>query len=79
VSWLEPDPAHKSYGVGATEVLDGRDADVSVVAGTVVAILGPSGLDKSTHFTTEGSPEEPASGEVLMDGASGSLDWSRSR
>src|SRR5665647_504062 len=44
------------------------DADLSVRAGVLVAVMGPSGSGKSTLLTIAGTLEEPTSGSVLIGG-----------
>ena len=45
------------------------DIDLSVDAGSLVAVMGASGSGKSTLLTIAGSLEAPTSGEVLVGGA----------
>jgi putative ABC transport system ATP-binding protein len=68
MSFLELRRVSKSYGEGATEVHALADIDLSVVRGSLVAVMGPSGSGKSTLLTIAGSLEKPTSGEVLIDG-----------
>lgn len=58
----------KVYGKGENEVraLDG--VSFSVEKGEFVAIIGPSGLGKSTLLHILGAVDEPSSGKVFMDG-----------
>jgi len=42
--------------------------DLSVDAGTLVAVMGASGSGKSTLLTIAGSLEDPSAGEVYIDG-----------
>src|SRR5690606_1624029 len=65
---LELRHVSKVYGAGATEVHALRDVNLAVYPGELVAIMGPSGCGKSTLLTIAGTPEEPTSGEVLVDG-----------
>jgi putative ABC transport system ATP-binding protein len=58
----------KSYGDGAGEVLALHDADLTVNAGELVAIMGPSGSGKSTLLTIAGTLEQATSGVVTVDG-----------
>jgi putative ABC transport system ATP-binding protein len=69
MSFLELQHVSKTYGEGPTEVEAITDVDLSVERGSLVAVMGPSGSGKSTLLTIAGSLEEPASGEVLIDGA----------
>jgi len=66
---LELRGVSKVYGSGAAEVHALRQADLSVEAGSMVAVMGPSGAGKSTLLMIAGSLEDPASGEVLVEGA----------
>ena len=65
---LELRDLSKVYGEGPTEVraLDG--VDLSVDAGELVAVMGPSGSGKSSLLTIAGSLEQQTSGEVLVGG-----------
>ena len=65
---LEMTKVSKSYGVGPTAVLALEDADLTVLAGELVAIMGPSGSGKSTMLTIAGTLEAPTAGEVRIDG-----------
>ena len=57
----------KSYGDGRhIEVLTGLDLDV--VAGEVVAIVGKSGVGKSTLLHVLGTLDQPSGGQVFFDG-----------
>ena len=68
MSYLEMHGVSKVYGEGATEVNALTDVDLSVDAGSLVAVMGSSGSGKSTLLTIAGSLEAPTSGEVLVDG-----------
>ena len=65
---LELHGVTKVYGDGAAEVHALRGVDLSVKAGAMVAVMGPSGSGTSTLLTIAGSLEEPTSGEVLIGG-----------
>src|SRR5215467_6857396 len=65
---LELRGVSKVYGSGPAEVYALRQADLSVAAGSMVAVMGPSGSGKSTLLMIAGSLEDPASGEVLVEG-----------
>src|SRR5580698_5620490 len=65
---LELRGVSKVYGSGPAEVHALRQADLSVEAGAMVAVMGPSGSGKSTLLTIAGSLEDPTSGEVVVCG-----------
>jgi putative ABC transport system ATP-binding protein len=69
MSLLELRGVSKVYGAGPTEVHALSSVDLSVDAGSLVAVMGASGSGKSTLLTIAGSLEEPSGGEVLVDGA----------
>jgi putative ABC transport system ATP-binding protein len=68
MSYLELRDISKVYGDGAAEVHALRRVDLSVDAGTLVAVMGASGSGKSTLLTIAGSLEDPTSGEVYVGG-----------
>jgi len=68
MSYLELRDISKVYGEGAAEVHALRRVDLSVEAGSLVAIMGASGSGKSTLLTIAGSLEDPSSGEVYIGG-----------
>lgn len=70
MSYLELRHISKVYGEGAAEVHALQHVDLSVDAGSLVAVMGASGSGKSTLLTIAGSLEEPTSGEVVIDGRS---------
>ena len=65
---LELRSISKVYGKGAAEVQALRDVSLSVAAGEMVAVMGPSGSGKSSLLTIAGTLEEPTSGAVLIAG-----------
>jgi putative ABC transport system ATP-binding protein len=68
VSYLELRDISKVYGEGAAEVRALQRIDLSVDAGSLVAVMGASGSGKSTLLTIAGSLEDPSSGEVYVEG-----------
>ena len=70
MSYLELRDISKVYGEGAAEVRALQRIDLSVDAGSLVAVMGASGSGKSTLLTIAGSLEDPTSGEVYVDGRS---------
>jgi putative ABC transport system ATP-binding protein len=69
MSYLELHGITKVYGDGAAEVHALSDIELSVDAGSLVAVMGASGSGKSTLLTIAGSLEDPTSGEVYVGGA----------
>lgn len=65
---LELRSVSKVYGRGAAEVQALRDVSLTVKAGEMVAVMGPSGSGKSSLLTIAGTLEEPTSGAVLVNG-----------
>ncbi|HEX3840981.1 MAG TPA: ABC transporter ATP-binding protein [Acidimicrobiales bacterium] len=70
MSFLEMRYVSKFYGEGPTEVQALSDVNLSVDAGSLVAVMGASGSGKSTLLTIAGSLEKPTRGDVLVGGAS---------
>ncbi len=68
MSVLELRSISKVYGRGAAEVQALRDVSLTVAAGEMVAVMGPSGSGKSSLLTIAGTLEEPTSGAVLVNG-----------
>ncbi len=68
MSYLELRDITKVFGEGAAEVHALRRVDLSVDAGSLVAVMGASGSGKSTLLTIAGSLEDPTSGEVYVGG-----------
>ncbi|HXA75400.1 MAG TPA: ABC transporter ATP-binding protein [Acidimicrobiales bacterium] len=68
MSYLELVGITKVYGDGATEVHALSNIDLSVDAGSLVAVMGASGSGKSTLLTIAGSLEDTTSGEVYVGG-----------
>jgi putative ABC transport system ATP-binding protein len=68
MSYLELRDISKVYGEGATEVHALEHIELSVDAGSLVAVMGASGSGKSTLLTIAGSLEDSTGGEVYIDG-----------
>jgi len=68
MSVLELRSISKVYGRGAAEVQALRDVSLTVRAGEMVAVMGPSGSGKSSLLTIAGTLEDPTAGAVLIDG-----------
>ena len=68
MSYLELRDISKAYGEGVAEVHALQRIDLSVDAGSLVAVMGASGSGKSTLLTIAGSLEDPTSGEVYVEG-----------
>ena len=68
MSYLELRDVSKVYGEGAAEVHALQHIDLSVDAGSLVAVMGASGSGKSTLLTIAGSLEDPSGGEVYIEG-----------
>ncbi|MCU1356473.1 MAG: transporter related protein [Acidimicrobiales bacterium] len=66
---LELRQVSKVHGEGPTAVHALREVDLTVAAGELVAIMGPSGSGKSSLLTIAGSLEEATSGDVAINGA----------
>jgi putative ABC transport system ATP-binding protein len=69
MSYLELRGVSKTYGQEPNEVHALSDINLSVDAGSLVAVMGASGSGKSTLLTIAGSLEAPTLGDVLLDGA----------
>ncbi|HEY3941584.1 MAG TPA: ABC transporter ATP-binding protein [Acidimicrobiales bacterium] len=68
MSYLELRGITKVYGEGAAEVHALSGVDLSVEAGSLVAVMGASGSGKSTLLTIAGSLEDATTGEVSVGG-----------
>jgi putative ABC transport system ATP-binding protein len=68
MSYLDLHDISKIYGDGAAEVRALDRIELSVDAGSLVAVMGASGSGKSTLLTIAGSIEDPSSGEVYIGG-----------
>jgi putative ABC transport system ATP-binding protein len=69
MSYLELRGVSKTYGQGPNEVHALSEINLSVDAGSLVAVMGASGSGKSTLLTIAGSLEAPTLGDVLLEGA----------
>jgi putative ABC transport system ATP-binding protein len=69
MSYLELRGVSKTYGQEPNEVQALSDINLSVDAGSLVAVMGASGSGKSTLLTIAGSLEAPTLGDVLLNGA----------
>jgi putative ABC transport system ATP-binding protein len=68
MSVLELHEVHRVHGRGETAVHALRGVTLSVAAGELVAVMGPSGLGKSTLLNLAGGLDRPTHGEVAVDG-----------
>ena len=68
MSYLELCGITKVYGEDAAQVVALANVDLSVDAGSLVAVMGASGSGKSTLLTIAGSLEDTTSGEVYIGG-----------
>ena len=69
VPFLEARGIVKSYPVGQTSLTVLRDLDLSVDAGEMVAIVGASGVGKSTLLHVLGGLDRADAGTVAIGGA----------
>jgi len=59
----------RTYKQGAAELHILREAELSIAAGEIVALVGPSGAGKSTLLHVAGLLEMPDGGDVELNGA----------
>ena len=67
---IELKQVEKYYRRGVEEVRALRGIDLSISAGELLAIIGPSGAGKTTLLHILGCLDQPTKGEVLFDGVS---------
>ena len=67
---LEARDLRKRYRRGDTEVTALDGVDLTLTAGSFVAVVGPSGCGKSTLLHLCGGMDRPTAGEVRLDGQS---------
>ena len=69
MAFLEARGIVKTYLVGGTSLAVLRDLDLQVDAGEMVAIVGASGVGKSTLLHILGGLDRASGGDILIDGA----------
>lgn len=65
---LKVEHVSKIYGAKETQVKALDDVSFTVEKGEFVAIVGPSGSDKSTLLHILGGVDRPTSGQIILDG-----------
>src|SRR5206468_264119 len=69
MAFLEARGIVKTYLVGGTSLAVLRDLDLQVDAGEMVAIVGASGVGKSTLLHILGGLDRASGGDIVIDGA----------
>ncbi len=67
---MEARELHKSFTLGPVTIKVLKGLDLGVASGEMVAVVGASGVGKSTLLHILGSLDKPTSGEVLFKGES---------
>jgi lipoprotein-releasing system ATP-binding protein len=65
---LQAVDVHKSYVIGSSRLEVLRGANLTVPRGELLAVVGASGVGKSTLLHVLGALDEPDSGQVLLNG-----------
>jgi len=65
---IELRAVHRSFEEDAARVEALRGIDLTIARGEFVSVIGPSGSGKSTFLNVIGALDQPASGEVILDG-----------
>ena len=68
IPFIEVTALNKRYRVGTQDIHVLRDLDLAVDAGEMVAIVGASGVGKSTLLHLLGGLDRPESGQVVVQG-----------
>jgi lipoprotein-releasing system ATP-binding protein len=68
VSLLIARDLRKSYFIGGRELQVLRGVDLEIRQGETIAVVGPSGVGKSTLLHLLGGLDRPTAGEILLDG-----------